>query len=255
MKYTQYIIQPRKNINELKKHIFNKVDVYHPKTNDSYHKIYEKTEKYNILHSLDNKKYSLSDFDIIVYQLKTNKKSLKRDSNFYLALERKLGVMLTNYDQLLDNLKPLQYYSTEPYDRIYLKDDKYIKYIDSLESVKNVFDSLNQKYNIEITNDNSLIQNIKHSRYHSSLNIRYQYDELKIMTYKVLKNDKSQKYYDYLEDDIYIILEEKTQSLSSNCALLGLELLIERGINKEDIEENNETFIDYMNYIKMYLDL
>ena len=75
------------------------------------------------------------------------------------------------------------------------------------------------------------------------------------MTYKVLKNDKSQKYYDYLEDDIYIILEEKTQSLSSNCALLGLELLIERGINKEDIEENNETFIDYMNYIKMYLDL
>ena len=75
------------------------------------------------------------------------------------------------------------------------------------------------------------------------------------MTYKVLKNDKSQKYYDYLEDDIYIILEEKTQSLSSNCALLGLELLIERGINKEDIEENNETFIDCMNYIKMYLDL
>ncbi len=213
MKYTQYIIQPRKNINELKKHIFNKIDVYYPKANDSYHKIYEKTEKYNILHSLDNKKYSLSDFDIIVYQLKTNKKSLKRDSNFYLALERKLGVMLTNYDQLLDNLKPFQYYSTEPYDRIYLKDDKYIKYIDSLESVKNVFDSLNQKYNIEITNDNNLIQNIKHSIYHSSLNIRYQYDELKIMTYKVLKNDKSQKYYDYLEDDIYIILEEKTQSL------------------------------------------
>lgn len=40
------------------------------------------------------------------------------------------------------------------------------------------------------------------------------------------------------------------ESIHSNCSLL--ELRIQRGINKEDIEERNEVYKDYIDVLRLY---
>ncbi len=54
--------------------------------------------------------------------------------------------------------------------------------------------------------------------------------------------------YDYKE--IYVVMEEKLEYIYSNCGKLFLELVIERGIDKKDYDEENMTLIEYLSRIE-----
>lgn len=70
--------------------------------------------------------------------------------------------------------------------------------------------------------------------------------------------ERNMPYYQGMErewETVYVIVEMETGYLFSNCQKLLLELLIEQGIDSEDLETGNILCKCYLGYIKGYLEL
>ena len=73
--------------------------------------------------------------------------------------------------------------------------------------------------------------------------------------FTVTKNEKSRIYYADMEpqDTIYVIFEEKTGYIESNCNMLFLELFIEKGIDDIDLSSENNYCKSYFSYLERYI--
>ena len=73
--------------------------------------------------------------------------------------------------------------------------------------------------------------------------------------FTVIKNEKSRIYYADMETDetIYVIFEEKTGYMESNCNILFLELFIEKGIDDVDLSSENDYCKSYFSYLEQYM--
>lgn len=72
--------------------------------------------------------------------------------------------------------------------------------------------------------------------------------ELEVICLDVIKDEKSQEYYDskWQKEDVYIVYELNHNYLNSNCNLLVLEMNLLRGISLNDIENKTNRYVDYM---------
>lgn len=93
--------------------------------------------------------------------------------------------------------------------------------------------------------------------YHCILNQLPTYDrkDFSFKCFTVTKNEKSRIYYADMEpkETIYVIFEEKTGYIESNCNILFLELFIEKGIDDMDLSSENDYCKSYFSYLERYI--
>lgn len=86
-------------------------------------------------------------------------------------------------------------------------------------------------------------------------------DDLNFVAYKIIKNPKSNSYYqydyahlfDFQEDNfIFVVFETKTGVIHSNSGKLLLELHIKQGVSQYDYDNETVLFIDYLSSLEHY---
>lgn len=84
--------------------------------------------------------------------------------------------------------------------------------------------------------------------------IKLEEKDLEIQILTIKENKKSKEYYLKMDDNeqIYVIFEKNTGYIESNCNLLFLELYIERGINVDDYNSENDFCKAYLSYLECY---
>ena len=114
---------------------------------------------------------------------------------------------------------------------------------------------------LSLRNQQYIIFNTLHSQKNELLGLRE--DELNIHVYKLIENPKNNAYYnsDYYKmfpetgfNGIFLILEEQTLCIFSNCNKLFLEVILIQGINRYDYDEETDRFKVYFSYLKRYVD-
>lgn len=85
-------------------------------------------------------------------------------------------------------------------------------------------------------------------------------DELNFVAHKLIRNDKSNSYYQYdyvhideQEDDlIFVIFEMRTGNIYSNSNKLQLELFVEQGVSQYDYDNETLMLVSYLSYLDRY---
>lgn len=85
-------------------------------------------------------------------------------------------------------------------------------------------------------------------------------DDLNFVAYKILKNPKSNSYYQYDyahfivqgDDFIFVVFETTTGVIQSNSSKLMLELHIEQGVSQYDYDNETSLFINYLASLDQY---
>ncbi len=81
-------------------------------------------------------------------------------------------------------------------------------------------------------------------------------DDLNFIAYKILRNSKSNSYYQYdsFQGDrfIFVVFETRTGVIHCNSSKLMLELLIEQGVSQHDYDNETILFIDYLSSLDQY---
>lgn len=107
----------------------------------------------------------------------------------------------------------------------------------------------------------SIFEHIIQNAVHGILNQKnLTANELNFIVYKVLKNNRSNSYYqshvrivDHCEDaTIYVVFEKRTGSIYSNNNKLFLELSIERGVSQYDFDNDTSLLKGYLFYVDSY---
>lgn len=81
--------------------------------------------------------------------------------------------------------------------------------------------------------------------------------DLRICAFKVIKNEKSARYYSELcsgMDFIYMMFDESTGFEQGNCAKLDYLWNIRRGILAEDYDERGDVYLSYLSILHLYYD-
>lgn len=73
--------------------------------------------------------------------------------------------------------------------------------------------------------------------------------------FTITRNKKSDAYYKEMDDNepIYIIFEQETGYIESNCNLLFLEIFIEKGIDNSDLISENDYCKTYFSYLEQLI--
>lgn len=76
-------------------------------------------------------------------------------------------------------------------------------------------------------------------------------EEYNFSMYKILNCSENKMFYNkYTVPDgekfIYVVFEHKTGSIYSNCSILSMELTVEKGVSKQDYDNNTNKFIKYI---------
>ncbi len=79
-------------------------------------------------------------------------------------------------------------------------------------------------------------------------------DHFIIEVWEIINNEKSSMYYSNFDDTIYVVFEYKTEFISSNSNDLLAELIVKKGINTKDIEKKNNTYMNYLFFLKYAID-
>lgn len=104
-----------------------------------------------------------------------------------------------------------------------------------------------------------IIYNVVHCIRNQQLNLTA--EELNFVAYKLIKNDKSNSYYQYdyvhiddeQEDDlIFVVFEARTGSIYSNSNKLQLELFVEQGVSQYDYDNETLMLVSYLSYLDRY---
>ena len=84
--------------------------------------------------------------------------------------------------------------------------------------------------------------------------LKLEENDLDIQIVTIIENKKSKEYYLKMDDkeQIYVIFEKNTGYIESNCNLLFLELSIERGIQVDDYNSENDFCKAYLSYLECY---
>lgn len=104
-----------------------------------------------------------------------------------------------------------------------------------------------------------MIYNVLHCLRNEELNISA--DELNFVIYKIIRNHKSNSYYqydyahllDFQEDDfIFVVFETRTGVIHCNSGKLMIELIIEQGVSQYDYDNETRLFNVYLAYLDQY---
>lgn len=107
----------------------------------------------------------------------------------------------------------------------------------------------------------SILEHVKYNVIHGIRNQdNLSADDLNFNVFKLLKNEKSNSYYQYYvpnianynDNTIYIVFEKKTRSIYTNNNKLLLELFIERGISQYDYDNNTNLLSAYLFHLDTY---
>ena len=104
----------------------------------------------------------------------------------------------------------------------------------------------------------SFRDHLKHNAVHAVSNYRLQVSEdaMKFAYFKLEQTAKNEEYNRILnntnEPFVYVVFEEKTGYILSNNEQLFFSLIIEQGVNQEDIDSNSFYFMFYRDCLNTY---
>ncbi|RDW15788.1 hypothetical protein CWR48_18835 [Oceanobacillus arenosus] len=138
----------------------------------------------------------------------------------------------------------------------YLK-QQYSHKIRPLQSVNDVISAFQKKLDLvetelsesEIIFLKMTILNYTHA--HKNDPIISNLDNLNFISYEVVKNEKSDYYYNHMKinsgnERILVIIESQLNEITSNCEELKVDMLIERGIDTSHVKQDTPNFFAYL---------
>lgn len=151
--------------------------------------------------------------------------------------------------------------STEAY-KNYLRQNYKHKFQPIEKTVEEIIEELSEKIDL-IEVDIALeashfvyasMANFENSIRNSEMGLRK--NEFDLVVYEITQNNKSKNYYyevvNCFRDKIIVIIEKRTQSISSNCEKLNLELLIEQGIDRKHFDNDTPELFAYLMLLDTY---
>lgn len=81
-------------------------------------------------------------------------------------------------------------------------------------------------------------------------------DDMDFLLFTVKDEGEGREYHKLLRDrgyeykDVYALIETTTEHISTNCTKLTLDMLISRGIDKKDYDEENMVLVEYLSRIE-----
>lgn len=130
---------------------------------------------------------------------------------------------------------------------------KYYNEIRPLQSAIQVIDKFNKCMDIYKIKESDLsISEQPHFRFlRSNYENCYKFSgkDYEFIFFVVEKNEKSKKYYDFMENKserIIVAIEPKTNYVSSSCRMLQFDIKIEIGIDSQFIENETIEFLEYL---------
>lgn len=83
-------------------------------------------------------------------------------------------------------------------------------------------------------------------------------DNLNFITYEVVRNEKSDHYYNLMSENtidderILVIIESQLNEITSNCQELKVDMIIERGIGTSHVNQETPEFFAYLMLFDTY---
>lgn len=140
--------------------------------------------------------------------------------------------------------------------KAYLK-QQYSHEIRPLQSVNDVISAFQKKLDIvetELSESESIFLNMTMINYiyeHIKKPITSNFDNLNFISYEVVRNEKSDHYYNHMwissgNERILVIIEPQLNEITSNCEELKVDMLIERGIDTSHVNQDTPEFFVYL---------
>lgn len=86
---------------------------------------------------------------------------------------------------------------------------------------------------------------------HKNDPIKSNLDNLNFISYEVVRNEKSDHYYNHMgitsdNERILVIIESQLNAITSNCEELKVDMIIERGIDTPHVNQETSEFFAYL---------
>ncbi len=140
--------------------------------------------------------------------------------------------------------------------KTYLK-QQYSQEIRPLQSVNEVISAFQNKLDIvetELSESEAIFLKmtmINHIYVHKNDPITSNLDKLNFISYEVVRNKKSDHYYNHMRissdnERILVIIESRLNEITSNCEELKVDMIIERGIDTFHVNQDTPEFFAYL---------
>ncbi|RTR35340.1 hypothetical protein EKG37_05535 [Robertmurraya yapensis] len=146
--------------------------------------------------------------------------------------------------------------------KAYLK-QQYSHEIRPLQSVNDVISAFQKKLDIaetELSESEAIFLKMTIPNYinaHKNNPIKSNLDNLNFISYGVVRNEKSDHYYNHMRissgnERILVIIESQLNAITSNCEKLKVDMLIERGIDTSHVNQETPEFFAYLMLFDSY---
>lgn len=146
--------------------------------------------------------------------------------------------------------------------KAYLK-QQYSHEIRRLQSVNDVISAFQKKLDIaetELSEFEAIFLKMTILNYinvHKNDPIKSNLDNLNFISYEVVRNEKSDHYYNHMRissgnERILVIIESQLNAIASNCQELQVDMLIERGIDTSHVNQDTPEFFAYLMLFDSY---
>lgn len=136
--------------------------------------------------------------------------------------------------------------------KAYLK-QQYSHEIRPLQSVNDVIFAFQKKLDIvgtELSESEAIFLKMTIINYiyvHKNDPITSNLDNLNFISYEVVRNEKSDHYYNHMGNErILVIIESQLNEITSNCEELKVDMIIERGIDTSHVNQDTPEFFTYL---------
>lgn len=134
---------------------------------------------------------------------------------------------------------------------------QYSRQIRPLQSVNDVISAFQKKLDIaetELSESEAIFLKMTILNYinvHKNDPIKSNLDNLNFISYEVVRNEKSNHYYNHVgitfdNERILVIIESQLNAITSNCEELKVDMIIERGIDTSHVNHETPEFFAYL---------
>ncbi|TKC19977.1 hypothetical protein [Robertmurraya kyonggiensis] len=136
---------------------------------------------------------------------------------------------------------------------------QYSHEIRPLQSVNDVISAFQKKLDIaetELSESEAIFLKMTILNYINDP-IKSNLDNLNFISYEVVRNEKSDHYYNHMRitsdnERIIVIIESQLNEITSNCQELKVDMLIERGIDTSHVNQETPEFFAYLMLLDSY---
>lgn len=141
---------------------------------------------------------------------------------------------------------------------------QYFHEIRPLQSVNAVISAFQKKIDIvetELSESEAIFLKMTILNYinaHNNDLIEPNLDNLNFVTYEIVRNEKSDHYYNLMRENtidderILVIIESQLNEITSNCQELKVDMIIERGIDTSHVNQETPEFFAYLMLFDTY---